>query len=128
MKVLFDTHSFLWWDLDPGKLSPRAITVCNDPATMLYLSVASAWEIQIKVQVGKLTLPRPLADIIASQQARNGLQILPATLGHILDIDQLPAIHKDPFDRLIVAQARVEGAVLVTADPIVARYPVTVEW
>jgi PIN domain nuclease of toxin-antitoxin system len=102
--------------------------VCNDPAAVLHLSVASAWEIQIKVQIGKLALPRPLADIIASQQVRNRLQILPATLDHILDIEQLPSIHKDPFDRLIVAQARVEGAILVSGEPVIARYPVTVVW
>ncbi|HEX4591461.1 MAG TPA: type II toxin-antitoxin system VapC family toxin, partial [Gemmataceae bacterium] len=107
---------------------PKAVAVCSDPAAILHLSVASAWEIQIKVRIGKLTLPRPLADMIDSQRNRNGLQILSATLDHVLDIEQLPSIHKDPFDRLIIAQARVEGAVLVSGDPVISRYPVKVEW
>jgi PIN domain nuclease of toxin-antitoxin system len=73
MKALLDTHTFLWCTFDPGKLSAPAATVCNNPAAELYLSTASAWEAQIKRQAGKLSLPRPLGDLISEQQRLNGL-------------------------------------------------------
>jgi PIN domain nuclease of toxin-antitoxin system len=85
------------------------------------------WEIVIKSHRGKLTLRQPLADIEAEQQA-NGLQVLSATLLHSLAVEGLPPIHKDPFDRLLAAQAIVEGAELVSADPIFSRYPVRLLW
>jgi PIN domain nuclease of toxin-antitoxin system len=77
--------------------------------------------------VGKLTLRLPLADIVSQQQA-NGLRILVVTLGHTLGVERLPAIHKDPFDRLLIAQANAEGAELVSADPVIRQYPVQVLW
>jgi PIN domain nuclease of toxin-antitoxin system len=127
MKLLLDTHVFIWWDSDPGQLSAPALAALGDPANEVWLSVASVWEMVIKAQLGKLTLRLPLADIISQQQA-NGLQILPVSLAHALAVEGLPAIHKDPFDRMLIAQATVEGAELVSADLVVRRYPVRVLW
>lgn len=83
---------------------------------------------QIKLQVGKLTLNRALLEIIETQQKINQIEVLPMKLDHVLALDSLPLIHKDPFDRLLVAQANVENAALVSGDPIVAQYPVNVTW
>jgi PIN domain nuclease of toxin-antitoxin system len=92
------------------------------------LSVASTWEIQIKHQLGKLTLNMPLVDIIQGQQERNNVQILPISLQHTLSLDTLPLHHKDPFDRMLIAQAKVENVALLSADPVFARYPIRVRW
>ncbi|HBK22749.1 MAG TPA: PIN domain nuclease [Planktothrix sp. UBA10369] len=128
MKLLFDTHTFIWWDSQPNKLSQKAWALLQDRSSILLLSVVSIWEIQIKLQVGKLTLNRALLEIIESQQKINQIEVLPVNLDHVLALDSLPLIHKDPFDRLLVAQANVENAVLVSGDPIVAQYPVNVNW
>ena len=127
MKGLLDTHTFIWWDSDPAKLSAPVLAFLKDPANTVMLSVVSVWEMLIKLQLGKLTLGAPLGTILGQQQA-NGIQILPITLPHVLALQGLPSPHKDPFDRLLVAQANVEGATLLSADPIFAHYPVTVLW
>ena len=116
MRLLLDTHVFLWMDVDPDKLSGSARDACGDPENSLCLSVVSAWEIQIKRQLGRLTLNVPLKEMVQVQQATNGLELLAVELHHIHALDQLPLHHNDPFDRLLAAQAQVEGAVLVTAD------------
>ena len=127
MKLLLDTHAFIWWDSDPARLSATALAALRDPANDVWFSVASIWEMVVKAGLGKLTLRLPLADIVRQQQA-NGLRVLPIHLAHIFAIEGLPAIHKDPFDRALVAQANVEGAELVSADPAVRQYPVRVLW
>ena len=127
MKLLLDTHAFIWWDSDPGQLSAPALAALRDPANVVWFSVVSVWEIVIKNQLGKLTLRLPLADIVAQQQA-NGLQVLPVTLPHSLAVEGLPPVHKDPFDRLLVAQTNIEGTELITADPIFKQYPVRLLW
>ncbi len=128
MKLLLDTHTFIWWDSEPARLSSRALALCQDFENKLLLSVASTWEMQIKAQLGKLKLGLPLPELIENQQRINSLQILHIGLEHVLALDQLPPVHKDPFDRLLVAQARVEGASLVTNDPVMTNYPVNVIW
>jgi PIN domain nuclease of toxin-antitoxin system len=128
VKLLLDTHAFIWWDSDPGRLSPRALSLCQDPGNQLHLSVASLWEIQVKSRLGKLKLATPLLDIVAMQQEANGLVLLSIHPTHTYALDALPAIHKDPFDRMIVTQARTEGLRLVSHDEIVRKYPVDVEW
>jgi PIN domain nuclease of toxin-antitoxin system len=128
MKLLLDTHTFIWWDSEPAKLSPQALTLCQERTNSLLLSVASAWEMQIKLQLGKLKLTMPLAEIIESQQQRNNIEILPVLLPHVLALQSLPAYHKDPFDRLLIAQANVEEAILVSSDPVFAQYIVKVVW
>ncbi|MCX7838194.1 MAG: type II toxin-antitoxin system VapC family toxin [Anaerolineae bacterium] len=128
MKLLLDTHAFIWWDSEPTKLSPRALALCQDRQNVLLLSVVSIWEMQIKLQLGKLRLTLPLREIVESQQQTNNIEILPITLEHVLALDNLSAHHKDPFDRLLVAQAIVEKAVLVSADLNIAKYAVQVVW
>jgi PIN domain nuclease of toxin-antitoxin system len=128
VKLLLDTHTFIWWDSAPAKLSAVALALCRDPANQLALSVASLWEIQIKRQLGKLDLRLPLAEIVAHQQETNGLTVLPIVQAHVLALEALSAHHRDPFDRLLVAQALVEGAVLVSADPVLKAYPVDLRW
>jgi PIN domain nuclease of toxin-antitoxin system len=128
MRLLLDTHAFIWWDSNPGMLSKRALKLCQDPTNEMLLSVASTWEMQIKLQLGKLTLSLPLRTIIESQREHNSLELLPVHLEHVLALDSLPNLHKDPFDRLLIAQANIEGAVLISQDAMFARYPVQVEW
>jgi PIN domain nuclease of toxin-antitoxin system len=127
MKLLLDTHTFIWMDSDPGRLSATAATALRDPANGVWLSVVSVWEMAIKADLGKLVLRQPLDQIVRDQQA-NGVQIIPVQLAHVLGVVGLPAAHKDPFDRLLVAQAVAEGMELVTADPVFAHYPVRVLW
>jgi PIN domain nuclease of toxin-antitoxin system len=128
MKLLLDTHAFIWWDSEPEKLSPYARALCQDAENVLLLSVVSAWEMQIKSQLGKLKLKLPLAEIITGQQRTNNLTILPVTLDHVLALDKLPAHHKDPFDRLLIAQTNVEEVILVSGDPVFSQYSVKVAW
>ena len=127
MKVLLDTHTFIWWDSQPHRLSATVMALLQDPSTTALLSVASVWEMVIKSQLGKLTLGAPLGTILAQQQA-NGIQILPVALDHVLALETLPTAHRDPFDRLLVAQAISESAALLSSDPILASYPVQILW
>ena len=128
MKLLLDTHTFIWWDMEPGRLSSRALTLCKDINNRLVLSVASVWEMEVKIQLGKLRFERPLAQMLSEQQNQNRLQILPITLAHALAIETLPLIHKDPFDRMLISQAQVEAMPLVSHDRQIAAYPILVEW
>jgi PIN domain nuclease of toxin-antitoxin system len=128
VKLLLDTHAFIWWDSTPTKLSAAALALCSDPANQLVLSVASLWEIQIKRQLGKMDLRLPLAEIVTHQQETNGVAILEIVQAHVLALEGLPSHHRDPFDRLLVAQAVVEGATLVSADPVLKSYPVELRW
>ncbi|NOZ51012.1 MAG: type II toxin-antitoxin system VapC family toxin [Chloroflexi bacterium] len=128
MKLLLDTHAFIWWDSDPAKLPTQVLALCQDRANIVLLSVASAWEMQIKLQLGKLRLNLPLAEVIESQQQSNNIELLPITLTHVLALQDLPAHHRDPFDRLLIAQANAEDATLVSGDPIFAKYPVKLLW
>lgn len=128
MKLLFDTHTFIWWDGQTAKLSQNALFLLQDKSNNLLLSVVSIWEMQIKLQLGKLTLTRPLLEIIENQQKTNQIEVLPVKLAHVLALESLPPLHKDPFDRLLITQANVENAVLVSGDPIIAQYPVQMAW
>ncbi len=128
MRLLLDTHVFIWWDSEPARLSPRVLALCQDRENTLLLSVVSAWEIQVKLQLGRLKLHMPLADLIKGQQETNALEVLPIRLDHVLALDALPAHHKDPFDRLLLAQSTVEDVVLVSKDSVFTDYPVNVVW
>lgn len=128
MKLLLDTHAFIWWDSNPDKLSPRALTLCQDRRNTLIVSVASLWEMQIKAQLGKLKLNIPMSELVKNQKETNEMQVLTISLEHILELGNLPAMHNDPFDRLLIAQAKVENAMIVSTDSIFAQYPVTVVW
>src|SRR5581483_9327445 len=113
MDVLMDSHAFIWWASSPAKLSPAALTACRNPGVTLWLSMASVWEIQIKHQLGKLSLHQPLAQVIARQR-KNRVRLLPIRLAHVLALETLPMHHRDPFDRLLIAQATAEKAMLLS--------------
>ena len=126
MRLLLDTQIFIWWDSEPERLSPRLLAFCEDPDNTLVLSVASVWEMQIKIQLGKLDLDRPLAVIIEEHWQEDLLELLPVELPHVLALEQLPFHHKDPFDRVIIAQAITEHLTILSVDSLFDHYPVTV--
>jgi PIN domain nuclease of toxin-antitoxin system len=128
MNYLLDTHVFIWMDSEPLQLSPTVETILKNKSNAVFLSVVSAWEIQIKTQIGKLALSMPVEAVIQEQQKNNGLQILPVTLAHALKVGELLLHHKDPFDRLLVAQAIVEACTLITKEPVLSEYDVKVIW
>jgi PIN domain nuclease of toxin-antitoxin system len=128
MNAVLDTQALIWLDAEPAKLSPRVVHYLADPGCTVYLSVVSIWEMVIKIGIGKLTLRNTVRAIVDGQLAANPLTLLPVSYEHVLAVGNLPDIHKDPFDRLLAAQAIVEGAVFLTADTVFAQYPVTVEW
>jgi PIN domain nuclease of toxin-antitoxin system len=116
--LLLDTHTFLWWLSNPGTLSPAAATMIGDPQNRVLVSVVSLWEIAIKRNIGKLTAPIDLQHDVQ----RAGFELLSLDVNHIVAAEQLPLHHRDPFDRILIAQASVEGATLVTRDPDMALY------
>ena len=128
MTALLDTHTFIWMDTDASRLSQTVVGYFTDPNCTILLSVASAWEIAIKTATGRLKLSGEIEQVIRDVQARNPLRLLPVELAHALALRTLPSIHKDPFDRMLVAQAIAENAVLLTSDPLVRRYPVRTDW
>ena len=124
MKLLLDTHIFIWWADQPEKLSHAALSALQEEANELLLSVASVWEMQIKIQLGKLKLSVPLKELVKTQQETNQLNLLPVELKHVLALDALPFHHKDPFDRLLMAQSLEEDLTLVSVDSQFTAYPV----
>jgi PIN domain nuclease of toxin-antitoxin system len=128
MNCLLDTHTFIWADSEPAKLSSSAAALIQDPENTILVSVASIWEMQIKLQAGKLSLRMPLPDIVEHQQKNNRIELLPIMLPHVLVLDTLPLHHKDPFDRILIAQAQVEKLALVSHDSTFAQYGVAVVW
>jgi len=122
MKLLLDTHLLLWAAGEPHRLSPVARTLLEDPANDLLFSGASLWEISIKHQLGRADF-RADPRLLRRGLRDNGYGELPVASAHAVALDTLPPLHKDPFDRILIAQAMVEGILLLTADPLVARYP-----
>ena len=128
MKLLLDTHAFVWWDGPKEKLPAGVLAACHSPANTLHFSLASVWEMQIKHQLGKLELREPLEVLLRDHEQRNGLIFEPVTRGDILALSALPPHHRDPFDRMLVAQARRGGFHLVSRDPEIAKYEVEIFW
>jgi PIN domain nuclease of toxin-antitoxin system len=128
MRFLLDTHTFLWMDASPDQLSETARSSIQDDANELLLSYASIWEMQIKVQLGKLMLAKPLRLLIAEQQQINRIQLLPITPEQIYFLEQLPSHHRDPFDRMIIAQSFVEQVPILGVDRIFETYGAAVVW
>jgi len=128
MKLLLDTHTFIWWDSQSSQIPPATLALLKNPQNDLMVSLGSIWEIQIKTHLGKLALRAPLLDILQQQQAENGLVLLPITLAHIVELDCLPWHHKDPFDRLLIAQSRIESATLVSKDTAFHQYDCQLVW
>ncbi|MGH9761524.1 MAG: type II toxin-antitoxin system VapC family toxin [Blastocatellia bacterium] len=122
MRLLLDTHVLLWAAGRPGKLSKAARKLIDDPENILSFSAASLWEIAIKQSIGRDDF-RVDARLLRRGLLDNGYGELAVTSAHAIALDTLPPLHKDPFDRMLVAQARVEGITLVTADTQVAKYP-----
>jgi PIN domain nuclease of toxin-antitoxin system len=127
MSLLFDTHAFIWWDNEPERLSLRVRSLCADPANEVFFSVASAWEMQIKIQLGKLLIRMPLQYVI-TDQVNGGLRVLQVSLLHVFGLQQLPRHHGDPFDQLLIAQARTEGMSLISHDHVFSQYQVDLIW
>jgi PIN domain nuclease of toxin-antitoxin system len=128
MKVLLDTHVWLWWFLSPDRLSSRAFAVMENPEHELLLSAASSWEISLKYALKKLKLPEPPNRYVPTRLERGGVTPLSIEHAHALRVSELPHHHRDPFDRLLIAQAQLEGATLATADPMFLLYDVNVLW
>ena len=128
MKLLLDTHTFIWWANEPDKLSHKVLAACENPKNTLILSVVSAWEIEIKSRLGRLSLDVQLEDLIETQQQSNDLKIMPIALRHVFALKNLPTIHNDPFDRLLIAQSNVEGVTLATRDKTISTYSVSILW
>jgi len=128
VRLLLDTHVFLWWNEGSPKLSRRVFELLSDPENRLLLSAASAWEIILKVHTGKLKLPSTVAAYLPARLAHYGIDPLPVTLAHVLAAEPLPVHHRDPFDRILVAQARVERLQIVTHDPQIRRYDIETVW
>lgn len=116
MNLLLDSHAFVWTHEEPNKLSDNAALEILNLSNQIFLSVASIWELQIKIKLGKFSFSNTLENVIAEELRTNNLQILPVHLSHALHLEKLPLYHKDPFDRLLISQAIVEKMILVSAD------------
>ena len=126
MSYLLDMHIFLWWVLNHPNLSRSMRATIADPNHDVYVSAASAWEMTFKSSIGKLTLPSSPERWIKEQLRLNAFLPLPISIEHALAVASLPPLHKDPFDRIIIAQANVEGLTLITDDAIIPQYAVKV--
>lgn len=123
MKLLLDTHTFFCWSLEPERLPKKVIETLKDPGNEFFLSVASSWEAQIKAGLGKLVLLDSLEKIIRREISTNGWKVLPVHLEHTWKLSEIPPLHKDPFDRLLIAQSLVEGLAIIGKDPLFSAYP-----
>ena len=128
MRLLLDTHTFLWFISGDGQLSSKARELISDPENEVLLSVASLWEIVIKVGLGKLRLAGSFEEVIPSQLQSNDIEVLGIELAHLSELNHLPQHHKDPFDRLIIAQALAEGMPLLSKDDNFKEYRVQLLW
>lgn len=128
MKLLLDTHALLWWLEDAPSLSAKAKAVISDSAADVLVSTASIWEVAIKARLGRLDLPDDLEAFFTRQLAINGFDILPVHLRHAALVRHLDDHHRDPFDRLLIAQAKSENVPLISRDPKLSAYDVEVIW
>lgn len=128
MKVLLDTCTFLWIVGGSPRVPARVRDIFQDPATEVFLSAASAWEIALKHQGGRLPLPAPPDRFVPAQREAHGIAPLDIDEVSALHLTRLPALHHDPFDRMLVAQAIVHGMTIVTPDPLVTQYPARTTW
>jgi len=128
VRLLLDTHTFLWYVWDAPELSGTAISLIEDSNHEKYVSVASLWEMAIKVSTGKLALKRPFHDIKLELIDGNGFQLLPIDFAHTVTVSTLPFHHKDPFDRLLVAQSLTDDVAIVSMDTVFDSYGVRRLW
>lgn len=127
MKILLDTHAFLWFIDDSPALSARSKSLM-EAENELFLSVSSLWEIAVKLRLGKLIVAMSTESLMTEQLTANNIEILPISVPHLVQVSTLPLHHRDPFDRLIIAQAIVEQMPVVSADPAFDAYPVERLW
>lgn len=128
MNYLLDTHAFIWWNENSPRLPAHVRQALSDRSNQIWLSHASVWELQIKMQIGKLTLGAPLADLIDQEIRVNRLRLLSISYADILKLDSLPMHHRDPFDRMIIAQTLMGGFHLVACDSEFPAYGVPLFW
>ncbi len=128
MRALLDTHAFLWWVTNSEELSQRIREIIADGQNELYLSAASGWEIAIKAQLGRIDFVGDPEKLIPEHMALNAIQGLPIHMSHTLHVYQLPNLHRDPFDRLLVAQSRLEEIPIITRDQAISQYDVETIW
>ena len=128
MRALLDTHTFLWWVMDDRRLSMLARELLEDGTNEIVVSAVIGWEIGIKARLGKLVLPDDPPRYVPELIARNRFEQLPITLMHALHVWTLPNHHRDPFDRMLVAQSQLDDLPIVTDDPQIARYDVVCLW
>lgn len=128
MRLLLDTHCWLWMRGEPARLSETSLELLRDPGSELSLSAVSAWEIAIKYAAGKLRLPEPPSIFVERRIQEDRLLALPISHLHALRAGELPPHHSDPFDRLLIAQAQLERLTLLTADRELAKYDVPIHW
>ena len=128
MRLLLDTHAFLWWIEGAPALGKRAKTAVSSPDNDVFLSIASCWELAIKLSLGKLQLAQRLDRFLPEQLSANGFSVLPVEVKHVSRVATLPFHHRDPFDRLLAAQALEEELAIVSADRVFRNYGVRVVW
>jgi PIN domain nuclease of toxin-antitoxin system len=128
MRLLLDTCTFLWIVTGSSRLSKHAAQWFVDPANEIFLSVVSTWEIAVKYSLGTLRLPAPPIDFIASQREAHGIATLPLTEEEALYLPKIPKLHRDPFDRMLICQAVVNGLAVLTPDELVSQYPIRTLW
>lgn len=128
MRYLLDTHAFLWFITNDKRLSETAHRIIGDRNNEIFFSAASAWEISIKTALGRLSIEGDPESFLVGQLVENGFLSLPVTVPHAAHVFTLPDIHKDPFDRIRVSQARLENMPLITRDPMVRQYDIEAVW
>lgn len=128
MRVLLDTHAFLWWITDDDRLTTPAREAIGASENHVFVSAASGWEVITKSRIGRLTLPQPVDGFIAQHLEENAFQPLSITMRHTFELEALPSLHRDPFDRMLIAQAIAEEMPLVTGDQAIHAYPVSTIW
>lgn len=128
MRALIDTHVFIWWTGEPSRLSALARDFLVDPGNEPVLSLVSIWEMQIKLSLGKLSLQLPLSELVEDEVKRNRLSLLPIELSYIYALSRLPSHHRDPFDRLLIAQSHIMGLPIVSIDTKFDVYEVERLW
>ena len=128
MNLLLDTHTFLWWITDAPQLSDKVRELIGDGRNRLYWSAASSWEMAIKYALGRLPLPEAPEEFLLDDLAKNRIDSLPITDLHALRAGQLPHHHRDPFDRMLIAQAQIESMALLSNDPQCSLYELKVIW
>jgi PIN domain nuclease of toxin-antitoxin system len=128
MKLLLDTHALLWFIGNDPQLSAPARQNIENPAHEKFVSAASLWEIVVKLSLEKLKLPRPFGEVFPQQLEVNGFELLPISCAQLNRLVELPFHHRDPFDRLLIAQAMVDDLTIVTRDPEFSKYPAKVLW